>query len=398
MNTRTRYLNSLSGGKIDRFFRHELGAWPSTIKRWKKEGLPQNVTSEDKPNDHLYRIVNKIKQNNIKEQKDSMEQISFNQYFQYDELLRLPVDSGYTDSPFFPKFNEVILEESMDHLIVKDVDGVRKKILKENPDQSMPQFLEFPVKTCDDWEKVKKDHLDVSRISGLIGDIKKMSEDINEKNREIPVYMTACGGFGHPRNLMGDENLCYAYYDEPEMVKDIMQNWLDVNKEILRLVTEHIELDNYYIWEDMAYKNGPLISPKLFEEFISPYYAQLIEYAKSHRVKTVMVDTDGDCLKLIPLFLEAGVDTIMPFEVQAGMDVVRIRKDFGDRFAIIGGIDKRALSEDKYAIEKEIDRIMPFFLESGRYIPCLDHTVPVNISMDNYKYYVEYLRSYENKF
>jgi uroporphyrinogen-III decarboxylase len=374
MNARTRYLNSLLGGDIDRFFRYEFGPWPSTLELWKEEGLPHDTVIEG---------------------SRGTEEITFRSYFQFDELYRIPVDSGYTDSPFFPKFDEAILEKSMDHHIVRDVDGVIKKIFIKDPDKSMPRFLEFPVKTRDDWEKLKKDHLDISRISGSIGDIKKISEDICEKDREFPVCLTACGGFGHPRNLMGDENLSYAYFDEPGMIKDMMQNWLDVNKEIIRLVAEYIEIDNYLIWEDMSYKNGPLISPKMFEEFISPYYARLIGYAKEHRVKTVMVDTDGDCRKLIPLFLDAGVDALMPFEVQAGMDIVQTRKDFGDRLAIVGGIDKRALSLDKNAIKKEVDRVLPFFAESGRYIPCLDHTIPFNISLDNFKYYLEYLRTYE---
>ncbi|MCL4418043.1 MAG: uroporphyrinogen decarboxylase family protein [Actinobacteria bacterium] len=397
MNARTRYLNSLLGGKVDRFFRYEIGAWPSTIERWKREGMPENVSSAERENEHFYKIAKKDKWIYSESRKDDTEIISFYQYFHQDDLLRLPIESGYCDSPFFPKFEEVILEEGINYFIVKDVDGITKKIWKDDPDQSMPQFLEFPVKSLRDWEKVKGDHLDASRIEGLLGDIKKISEDINEMKREFPVYITACGGFGHPRNLMGIENLCCAYYDEPEMVKDIMQNWFEINKEILRLVTEYIKFDNYLIWEDMSYKNGPLISPKLFEEFILPYYAQLIDYAKSRGIKAVMVDTDGDCRKLIPLFLKAGVDAMMPFEVQAGMDVTQIRKDFGNQLGIIGGIDKRVLTEDKNAIKKELDRVIPFFLKSGRFIPCLDHTVPVNVPLDNFKYYLEYKRSFEDK-
>ena len=99
----------------------------------------------------------------------------------------------------------------------------------------------------------------------------------------------------------------------------------------------------------------------MFREFISPYYKELIDYAKSRGTGCVMVDTDGDCRKLIPLFLEAGVDAIMPFEVQAGMDVVQIRKDFGDAFCIVGGIDKRALAESREATKRQVDRVAPFF-------------------------------------
>lgn len=391
MDTRTRYLNSLLGGKVDRFFRYETGAWPSTVKMWKSQGLPEYVSHEEKMNAHFYNVARA-------EAEKSGNEISFNEFFEHDQLVRIPVNSGYCDSPFFPKFEQYVIEESLNYQIVRDVDGVIKKNLKDNPDQSMPAFLEFPVKTRGDWEKIRDERLVKANVKDHLGDIAAIASQLNENKRTFPVLMTACGGFGHPRNLMGDENLCYMYYDEPEMMHEIMQNWADINIEIVRLVSEHISIDNYLIWEDMSYKNGPLISPAHVEEFMLPYYDQLIKFAKSHGVKSITVDTDGDCRKLLPLFNSVGVNAFMPFEVQAGMDVTQIRKDFGDNFTIIGGIDKRALAVGKDAIRKEVDRVLPYFLESGRYIPCLDHTVPVNVSYENYKYYIDYQRSYENKF
>ncbi|MEG0367613.1 MAG: uroporphyrinogen decarboxylase family protein [Coprobacillus sp.] len=396
MDDRERYHNSLNGGNVDRLNRLELGAWPSTIERWKKEGMPQNVSADEKLNEQFYQSANKLtNQKEHKEKEHKEKEISFNEFFEHDKLVRLPVQSGYCDSPFFPKFDDMILEDDGVHITLIDVDGVKKKIFKVNPDQSMPMFLEFPVKTPKDWEKIKTDRLDITRIKPMLGDISKMAKEVNEEERDFPVYMTACGGFGHPRNLLGDVNVCTAYYDYPDMMHDIMQNWYEVNREIVRLVSEYIQLDNYLIWEDMSYKNGPMISPKMVETFMLPYYDKLISYAKSRGVRAVSVDTDGDCRKLIPIFLEAGVDAIMPFEVQAGMNIVKIREEYGDVFTIYGGIDKRALSQDKCAIEKEVKRIIPYFNDSLRYMPCLDHTVPVDVSYDNYRYYLDCVRSFE---
>jgi len=389
MNARERYLNSLLGGPIDRFFRLELGAWPSTVRRWKTEGLPQNVSDEEKLNAQFYILDKAKKTSDVKE-------ISFNEYFDNDPIFRLPVQSGYCDSPLFPKYDTEILEELDTTYIVRDTDGVIKKIFKENPDLSMPMFIEFPVKTSRDWEKFKQEHMQIDRVKELLGDISSIAGEAGGEDRDFPVYMTACGGFGHPRNLMGDENLCMAYYDEPDMVHDIMKHWLSVNAEILSVVSKHIVLDNYLIWEDMSYKNGPLIGPEMVREFMLPYYKDLVAHAKSLGVKAVTVDTDGDCLSLIPLFMEAGVDAFLPFEVQAGMDIVRIREQSENVFGIIGGIDKRALIAGKDETKKEIDRICSYFQKSKRYIPCLDHTVPVNVSYENYLYYLECLRGFES--
>lgn len=111
-------------------------------------------------------------------------------------------------------------------------------------------------------------------------------------------------------------------------------------------------------------------------------------------MKAIVVDTDGDCLALIPLFLEAGVDALLPFEVQAGMDVARIGREF-PTLGIVGGLDKRALACDRAAIRREVDRVLPRMRERGGFIPTLDHTVPPDVPLENFRYYLECLRAYE---
>ena len=361
MTPRQRLTATMTGGKTDRFFRYELGAWPSAIKRWKQEGMPPDASFED--------------------------------HFCFDPLLSLPFATGFTDSPVFPPFEEKIIEKGPDWEIVRDKDGIIKKILSKDSDLSMPQFLEFPVKTRQDWNEMLK-RLDPANVKKLLGDITPAAKKYSELP-DIPVIMRACGGFGHPRNLLGDTDLFYMLYEDPDLIHEILLNWTDLYKAMIFTLTEEIKIDVLLIWEDMCYKNGPLISPAHFREFILPRYIELIDYAKARGIDYVWVDTDGDCLKLIPLFMEANVDALLPFEVQAGMDVIEIRKTFSNRLTIIGGIDKRPLATSLEAIRREVDRVLPFFIDSGNYIPCLDHTAPVNISYENFLYYLECVRSYE---
>ena len=362
MTPRERLKTTMSGGKLDRFFRLDLGAWPSTIKRWKEEGMPHDASFHG---DH----------------------------FGFDPFPSLPFNIGFTDSPIFPVFEHTVLEIGDGWEIIRAENGIIMKVLSQDSDLSMPQFLEFPVKTRRDWDEIQK-RLDPGSVSKYIGDISETAQKFN-KMPDFPVQMRICGAFGHPRNLFGDENLFYMLYEDPKLIHEIQKNWLTLYKEIINHITAGIKVDMMMIWEDMCYKNGPLISPAHFREFIFPYYCELISYAKSRGIDYIWVDTDGDCLKLIPLFVESGVDALIPFEVQAGMDVVKIRKEMGDDFTIIGGIDKRALALSKDEIRKEVDRVVPFFIESGKYIPSLDHTVPVNVSYDNFLYYLECVRSYE---
>ena len=361
MTPRERMDVTMRGGKVDRFFRYDLGAWPSTIKRWKQEGMPADT--------------------------------SYDACFKLDPLFTLPFATGYTDSPLFPAFERKILESGVGWEIIRDRDGITKKIFSEGSDLSMPQFLSFPMQSRADWPTIER-LLKPSNAEKILGDTNQAAKKLHGMS-DTPVIMRMCGGFGHPRNLLGDEHLYYTLFDDPELIHEILDNWLALYKEIILVLTATIKVDIILIWEDMCYKNGPLISPEHFREFIFPRYEALIAFAKAQGISYAWVDTDGDCLKLIPLFVEAGVDAILPFEVQAGMDVIEIRKSIGDNFTIIGGIDKRALAGTREDIRREVDRVLPFFLESGKYIPCLDHTAPVNISYDNFCYYLDCLRRYE---
>jgi uroporphyrinogen decarboxylase len=125
----------------------------------------------------------------------------------------------------------------------------------------------------------------------------------------------------------------------------------------------------------------------------SPYYKELSDYLKSHDAKTIY-DSDGDVKQLIPLLIEWGCDGLEPFEVQAGNDVGEIRKQYGEKLVIIGGIDKRLLSGDNEAMEREVGRVISSFTDKVGYIPMIDHTIPPNVPLRNYLRFIEALRKY----
>ena len=107
---------------------------------------------------------------------------------------------------------------------------------------------------------------------------------------------------------------------------------------------------------------------------------------RDHRVKILLVDTDGYNWKLIPLFFEGGVTGMGPMEVAAGIDVVDVRKAF-PRFQIIGGIDKRIMADGNGVIDAELQRKVPPLVKVGGYIPCCDHSVPPDVSWENFRHY-----------
>lgn len=360
MTSRERFLASLLGGGVDRFFRYEHGPWPSTRERWLAEGYPAAA--------------------------------DFARHFGMDPLVRIMINSGYTDSPYQPRLLERRLEETAEFLVYSDSDGITKKVFKSHGDLSMPQFLRFPVAGRDDWQRLLP-HLNPADAPARIGDTAALARRCADP--AVPTLLPVCGAYGHPRNLFGEEGLAYVVYDDPGLLHEILDNWLALYTALLRTLTRSVRVDSILIWEDMCFRNGPLLSPRHVREFMLPPYRRLIAEARACGVRAVIVDSDGDVRALLPLFLEAGVNALLPFEVQAGMDVVALRAEFGPDFGIVGGLDKRALARGPREIEAEVARVLGRVSRAERFIPTLDHTVPVDVPLASFEYYLACVRRHE---
>jgi uroporphyrinogen decarboxylase len=125
----------------------------------------------------------------------------------------------------------------------------------------------------------------------------------------------------------------------------------------------------------------------MIREFLLPCYQRFTGFLRDHGIRSVLVDSDGDCRLIIPILMEGGISGLMPFEVNAGMDVVEMRKTF-PRLQILGGIDKTQLALGKEAIDRELEaKVTPGMLRHGGYIPHVDHQVPPDVSWEDFKYY-----------
>lgn len=208
---------------------------------------------------------------------------------------------------------------------------------------------------------------------------------------DYSIRMNIEGFFWLPRELFGIEEHLYAFYDYPELMHDMCGYILDSYMKYLPKILDIIPCDVVYIMEDLSGKTGPMLSHQMFDEFLGDYYKKLIPMLKKHGVGNVFVDTDGDFKTLIPNFIAAGVDGFLPMDVNAGMDIVAVRKEF-PTLKFIGGYNKLCIAEGKEAIDKEFERIMPVIRQGG-FIPGSDHQVAPSTSLENYKYYIEKLKA-----
>jgi uroporphyrinogen decarboxylase len=195
------------------------------------------------------------------------------------------------------------------------------------------------------------------------------------------------GFFGLPRNYMGLKAWSMAFYDCPKLVRRIINDRLQFGKDLLERILSTGLLDFVQIWEDMAYKTAPMISPRFVRDYMLPAYEELVAYLRKGGVKLIMVDTDGRANDLLPIFLDAGMDGMHPCEIAADCDPVLLRRKHPN-CALMGGLDKRIIASGRQGIDSELRRVRPA-LEEGAYIPMLDHFVPPDISYQTYIYYVQ---------
>ena len=107
-----------------------------------------------------------------------------------------------------------------------------------------------------------------------------------------------------------------------------------------------------------------------------------------------MFESDGNIELLLPQLIKCGITANIPVEVAAGMDVVRLRKEYGKDMAWLGGIDKRCIAAGKEEIKRELETKLPYLVESGGCIPMIDGDLGTDISLENFQYYLELKSDY----
>ena len=349
MNSRERYHAVTHYQPADRLFRHEMRAFPETVKRWQREGLPLD--------DDYHRIVG------------------------YDRFETAPVNVGLAYH-----WDYETLELTDEYELYRDSrEGAVKKKLRGVPEPAMPQYVEFPLKDRQAWKEAFLPRLDPDSPNRIAHHWDSLVKQYAA--RDFPLGVSAGSLFGWLRDWMGVENIAVALYDDKAFVQEMMEHLADLTCAVLQRVVSDVQFDFAIMWEDMAYKTASLISPAHVRELMLPNYRRVTDLLHSAGIDVIMLDSDGNVEELLPLWLEVGINYIYPFECAAGMDVVALRKRFGRDLIMGGGMDKRTLaSGDHGAIDAMIDAKRALILEGG-YVPGCDHALPPDISWDAYCYY-----------
>ena len=291
------------------------------------------------------------------------------------------VDFGGHPLPRGP--GPVTLEDTPEKLVQRDFLGRTLMLLKKTATHALP--MNFPVRNMDDWRRVKPfyefapDRINWDEVAA--------AQKAREQGALIRAYMP--GAFDMPRDLMGEEIACLAYYEQPELVADIMATLLDTTRRVLEPISRVLKIDQLSVHEDFAGKSGPLVGPRQIEEHFRPYYRALWEPLAERGARIFQMDTDGNVNAVIPALLDCGITCIYPMEPAAGMDMVELRRQYGNRLMMLGGIDKFCLLQDKAAIRRELEYKLQPLMRTGGVAFGIDHQIPNGTSLENYRYYVD---------
>lgn len=212
-----------------------------------------------------------------------------------------------------------------------------------------------------------------------------------QRRGEAVVWCTVEGFFWFPRTLMGFEKLMFAFVDQPELLHEINRDLIEFNLNLLDRVFSVCVPTFMTIAEDMSYNHGPMISKRVFDQFVAPYYRQLLPRLQERGIPLFM-DTDGDVTLLAPWLQELGVAGVLPLERQAGVDGMRLREQF-PRLLMVGHFDKMTMNRGEAAMRAEFERLAPL-MKTGGFIPSVDHQTPPGVSLEEYRCYLRLLEEY----
>jgi len=348
---RERFNNQMNYKSFDRCFNMEFGFWEENFQEW-----PLFTDTNVKTNEEA------------------------DLFFNFD-----PIKVFYVNTWINPPFEDKVVEETETTKIIINIDGLYEELPKDDH-STIPRYLKSSVENPDDWKQLKAERLVVNDPRRKV-DIKYFKEKFPE-NRDYPLGIHTGSMIGKIRDTLTFEGLTYATYDYPDMVEDMVETACLIVEDMLDQVLPHFKFDYAAGWEDIAFKNGPLISVDFFKNVIVPRYKRIHKKLNSAGINLWYVDCDGDVRPLLPHFLDVGVNCMFPHEVNGSGHPAELFDKYGKDLRIMGGFDKMEMRKGKAAIKTYMENLVPL-VERGGFIPFCDHRCPPDVAPDDYIYYLD---------
>jgi uroporphyrinogen decarboxylase len=352
MTSREAFQRIMKYEPADRFPLMVIDPYESvTVDRWHKEGVPQGVSPA--------------------------------RFLQMD----VPPDFGIDLQPS-PAFERRIISENEKEFIEVNYLGATVRRAKEAPNMFYG-YIDHPVKSMADWREYKK-RMNARTPGRLTGGVEEIINAVNSASVPVGLHLYPwffrLGFF-----LLGMERFLTAFYDDPEMMHDLFAHHSQFVLEVIRPLLGRAKFDYACFVEDLAYRNGPHISPEIYREFWLRHQDPLARELEKAGIPIISMYTSGNCEVLLPLMMEHGINCTWPCERNAAMDPLNLRKKFGKDLRLVGGVGHTSLAKNPAAVDAEIERLTPLMKEGG-FIPMVDDMVPPEVPFANYRHCIETLR------
>lgn len=351
MTGRERFRNQMHYKPVDRSFNMEFGYWEENYALW-DIFVKNGITNEE--------------QANI--------------FFSFD---RIEVING--NVWLSPVFERKTIEETNTTRILINEDGLLAEVPKDGHD-TIPHFIKASVVTPDDWEKCKEERMRRNDPLRRV-DIEALKK-LHPADRDYPLGVHCGSMIGKIRDMLTFEGLAYACYDYPEMVEDMVETCCLLVEDFLDQILPRFEFDFASGWEDICFKNGPIVTVSFFRDVVMPRCKRIKKKLLEHGIDLWYTDCDGDVRPILPYLLEGGVNCLFPFEVNGCAHPGELLNKYDGELRIMGGVDKMKLKEGREAIKAYLESLLPL-VERGGYIPFCDHRCPPDVSPENYLYYLD---------
>jgi hypothetical protein len=351
ISDRERFNRQMHWQSVDRCFNMEFGYWNENFKLW-----------------DIFR------DNNITNNAEA------DIFFNFDRIANVG-GSIWMSPGFTPK----LIEERAHSLIQLDANGLIVEVPKDGHD-TIPHYLSASIVTPEDWKREKE--LRFQRDSpGRKVDVAALRAR-HPADRDYPLGVHCGSMIGRIRDMLTFEGLAYAIYDYPDMLEDMVETACLLVEDFLDQVLGQIDFDYASGWEDICFKNGPIITMDFFEQVVVPRYHRIGKKLRQHGIDLWYTDCDGDVRPLLPGFLEAGINCLFPFEVNSCCHPGELLDRYQGQLRIMGGVDKMALGAGPDAIRAYLDSLVPYVARGG-YIPFCDHRCPPNVKPEDYLFYLD---------
>ncbi len=304
----------------------------------------------------------------------------FNDVFDFDMLecwpFKMTIDLDYV--------NETIAETE-DTITMKDGNGAILKRHKHH--DTTPEHIGYTITEKEDWDKVK--HMLKAETRRINFEGYRKAKAYAEKTGKFFVW-SGVNVFEMMHPICGHENMLVGMLLEPEWIEEMATQLIDVCLEMQEMLFQQEGYpDGIWYYEDMGFKHKPFMSPEKYIELIMPSHKKSCDYAHSHNLPVIM-HSCGFVEPLLPYMIEAGIDCLQVIEVKAGMDLLRIHEQYGDKIALMGGIDVRVMyNNDKEEIDRELESKIPVVKNGYGFMLHSDHSIPATVDFDTYKYFIK---------